>query len=74
MSRKLIYQCLLDTNSVTSPLGPWNVAACDAGLHSVKLSSEITNDNFLKLGIENDTLKYKTKNDHIKKFETWIKA
>ena len=74
MSRKLIYQCLLDTNSVTSPLGPWNVAACDAGLHSVKLSSEITNDNFLELGSENVTLKYKTQNDHIKKFEIWMKA
>jgi O-6-methylguanine DNA methyltransferase len=64
--------CVINKNQVYSPLGPWNVIACDLGLHSVKLSDEVTNDNFLKLGSKQVNLREKTNNKHILDFKAWM--
>jgi hypothetical protein len=42
--------CQLAQALIASPIGPYNVAGCDAGLHSVQLSPEVTDDNFLRKG------------------------
>ena len=72
MDGEAINRCVLNQNQVSSPLGPWNVISCDSGLHSVKLSLEVTNDNFLELGSERVVLKTETKNKPIKQFEYWM--
>ena len=72
MDGPVIPQCILSQNQVSSPLGPWNVIACGSGLHSVKLSSEVTNDNFLELGNEHVILMAETKNKPIRQFEFWM--
>lgn len=71
MKRDIEFNCMLKQNHVSSPIGPWNVIACDLGLHSVKLSDEVTNDNFLVLGSEHVSLREKTNNNHIQDFEVW---
>ena len=72
MKLQKLSQCGLNRNQVSSPLGPWNVLACNAGLHLVKLSEEVTNENFLNLGCKQVNLKDETKNEHIQKFESWM--
>lgn len=67
-------QCKLVQNQVTSPLGPWSATACNDGLHSVKLSSEVTNENFLDLGSKRVRLKNRTENEHMKCFELWMQS
>ena len=62
MKRQVPPICALKVNQVSSPLGNWHVIACDLGLHSVKLSDEVTNDNFLELGSENVILREQTNN------------
>ena len=70
--KQQISKCELIENHVSSPLGPWKVIACKAGLHSVKLSDEVTNENFLNLGCQHVKLDCKTVNKHIKQFESWM--
>ena len=72
MKHQQLSLCELTQNQVSSPLGPWNVIACEAGLHSVKLSEEVTNENFLTLGCKSVKLKRITANKHIKNFESWM--
>ena len=72
MKHQQLSLCELTQNQVSSPLGPWNVIACEAGLHSVKLSEEVTNENFLTLGCKSVKLKRITDNKHIKNFESWM--
>ena len=72
MKDKKIYSCLVKENQVSSPLGPWLVTTCDLGLHSVKLSKEVTNENFLELGREQINLYNKTEIPHFLQLENWM--
>ena len=72
MKDKKIYSCLLKENQVSSPLGPWLVTTCDLGLHSLKLSKEVTNENFLELGREQINLYNKTEIPHFLQLENWM--
>ena len=73
MKRKKASNCVLNYNNVSSPLGSWNVIACELGLHSVKLSDNVTNENFLELGCENVKLLKQTHKKPILEFESWMK-
>ena len=60
---------------MSSLLGPWTVIACDNGLHSVKLSEEVTNENFLELGCQTiQILKPSPVNQQIEQFKEWMIA
>lgn len=76
MISKGYLKCPLKTSRVSSPLGPWEVAACNEGLHSVNLSGEVTNDNFLDLGCnpENVELQENSTNEHIQQFGIWMRG
>lgn len=57
---------------VTSPLGNWTVEACQNGLHLVKLSKEVTDDNFLTLGTK--AVQLTNSSVLLKPFEDWMKC
>jgi O-6-methylguanine DNA methyltransferase len=44
--------CELTKVEISSPVGPWIWQSCPQGLHSVKLSENVTNQNFLSEGCE----------------------
>ncbi len=59
----------------SSPVGPWEVDACSQGLHHLKLSKEVDNNNFLDMGCNQICLLEGHDKDHkiIQRFESWMK-
>ncbi len=45
-----VMSCSLEFGLISSPVGNWKFEYCPLGLHRMKLSEEVTNNNFLKLG------------------------
>ena len=71
--------CSLITAVVNTPIGPYDVSACHQGLHSVQLSSEVTDENFLDKGSSEIVLTYnnnnscKDNNNILGQLENWMK-
>ena len=67
--------CQLSCSIILSPIGPYDVSACINGLHSLQLSPEVTDHNFLQTGSPGIMLQSnKTKNRHLDELEKWMRA
>ena len=71
--------CDVSFGIVSTTIGPYDVSACHLGLHSVQLSSEVTNENFLQKGIGEIVLVYNNssssfkENHNLVQLEKWMK-
>ena len=67
--------CQLSCSVISSPIGPYDVSGCINGLHSVQLSPEVTDQNFLQTGSPDIVLQpRKSNNRHLDQLEAWMKA
>ena len=65
--------CQVSRGVIETPIGPYDVSACDSGLHSVQLSSDVTDDNFLDKGESEISLQGLAKNQILKQLELWMR-
>ena len=65
--------CCTKSVVCSSPIGNYRADFCDQGLHWVKLCDEVTNDNFLTLGLDEVSLKGKSTHGVAVQFEKWMK-
>lgn len=65
--------CQVLRGVIETPIGPYDVYACDSGLHSVQLSSDVTDKNFLEKGQSEVRLQSLVKNQILKQLELWMK-
>ena len=65
--------CQLSCSVISSPIGPYDVSGCINGLHSVQLSPEVTDQNFLQTGSPDIVLQpRKSNNRHLDQLEAWM--
>ena len=74
MKKVLQRTCCTKSVVCSSPIGNYRADFCDQGLHWVKLCDEVTNDNFLTLGLDEVSLKGKSAHGGVPvQFEKWMK-
>jgi len=74
MKKVLQRTCCTKSVVCSSPIGNYRADFCDQGLHWVKLCDEVTNDNFLTLGLDEVSLKGKSTHGRVAvQFEKWMK-
>jgi O-6-methylguanine DNA methyltransferase len=65
--------CEVSSGVILTPIGPYDVSACNSGIHYVQLCPDVTDDNFLQKGQSEIGLQCLAKNQSLKQLEQWMR-